>query len=145
MARGSRPARWLGAPSRSGRTTPPRDEDGLHRPHHGRDGVDQGEGQDQHRRSQLVPAEKLTVPLCRPALAAPTLLIYNDFLWVFIAMSSGDKRPVTSALADLQGQFVSNQNLVAVGAMIAAVPTLVVCILPQKQFIAGLSLGSSKG
>jgi multiple sugar transport system permease protein len=92
---------------------------------------------------------KLTVPLCRPALAAlATLLttwIYNDFFWAITLMSSGDKRPVTSALANLQGQFVSNQNLIAAGAMIAAIPTLVVYILLQKQFIAGLSLGSSKG
>jgi multiple sugar transport system permease protein len=92
---------------------------------------------------------RLTVPLCRPALAAlATLLttwIYNDFFWAITLMSSGDKRPVTSALANLQGQFVSNQNLIAAAAMIAAVPTLVVYILLQKQFIAGLSLGSSKG
>ncbi|WNI19033.1 carbohydrate ABC transporter permease [Actinacidiphila sp. ITFR-21] len=92
---------------------------------------------------------RLTVPLCRPALAAlATLLttwIYNDFFWAITLMSSGDKRPVTSALANLQGQFVSNQNMIAAAAMIAAVPTLVVYVLLQKQFIAGLSLGSSKG
>jgi multiple sugar transport system permease protein len=92
---------------------------------------------------------KLTVPLCRPALAAlATLLttwIYNDFFWAITLMSSGDKRPVTSALANLQGQFVSNQNLIAAAAMIAAIPTLVVYVLLQKQFIAGLALGSSKG
>jgi multiple sugar transport system permease protein len=92
---------------------------------------------------------RLTLPLCRPALAAlATLLttwIYNDFFWAITLMSSGDKRPVTSALANLQGEFVSNQNLIAAGALIAAVPTLVVYVLLQKQFIAGLSLGSSKG
>jgi multiple sugar transport system permease protein len=78
---------------------------------------------------------RLTVPLCRPALAAlATLLttwIYNDFFWAITLMSSGDKRPVTSALANLQGQFVSNQNLIAAAAMIAAIPTLVVYILLQ--------------
>ncbi|MBS2533146.1 carbohydrate ABC transporter permease [Catenulispora sp. NF23] len=93
--------------------------------------------------------QKLTLPLCRPALAAlATLLttwIYNDFFWAITLMSSGDKRPITSALANLQGQFVSNQNLIAAAAMIVAVPTLVVYVLLQKQFIAGLSLGSSKG
>ncbi len=92
---------------------------------------------------------RLTMPLCRPALAAlATLLttwIYNDFFWAITLMSSGDKRPVTSALANLQGQFVSNQNLIAAAALIAAIPTLVVYILLQKQFIAGLSLGSAKG
>lgn len=92
---------------------------------------------------------RLTLPLCRPALAAlATLLttwIYNDFFWAVTLMSSGDKRPVTSALANLQGEFVSNQNLIAAAAMIVAVPTLVVYALLQKQFIAGLSLGSGKG
>jgi len=92
---------------------------------------------------------KLTLPLCRPALAAlATLLttwIYNDFFWAITLISSGNKRPITSALANLQGQYFTNQNLLAAGALITAVPTLVVYVLLQKQFIAGLSLGSSKG
>jgi multiple sugar transport system permease protein len=92
---------------------------------------------------------RLTLPLCRPALAAlATLLttwIYNDFFWAITLVSHGNRRPITSALANLQGQFVSNQNLIAAAALMAAIPTLVVYILLQKQFIAGLSLGSSKG
>jgi multiple sugar transport system permease protein len=92
---------------------------------------------------------RLTMPLCRPALAAlATLLttwIYNDFFWAVTLISTGDRRPVTSALANLQGQFVADQNLIAAAALIAATPTLVVYVLLQKQFIAGLSLGSSKG
>ena len=47
--------------------------------------------------------------------------------------------------ANLQGQFVANHNMIAAAALIAAIPTLVVYVLLQKQFIAGLSLGSSKG
>jgi multiple sugar transport system permease protein len=92
---------------------------------------------------------RLTIPLCRPALAAlATLLttwIYNDFFWAITLMVSGSKRPITSALANLQGQFVSNQNLIAAAAVMAAVPTLVVYILLQKQFISGLTLGATKG
>jgi multiple sugar transport system permease protein len=92
---------------------------------------------------------RLTLPLCRPAMAAmATLLttwIYNDFFWAITLISTGNKRPITSALANLQGQFVSNQNEIAAAALIAAIPTLVVYVLLQKQFIAGLSLGASKG
>jgi len=91
----------------------------------------------------------LTMPLCRPALAAlATLLttwIYNDFFWAITLISTGSKRPITSALANLQGQFVSNQNMIAAAAMMAAIPTLIVYLVLQKQFIAGLALGSSKG
>ncbi|MFL6143830.1 MAG: carbohydrate ABC transporter permease [Labedaea sp.] len=92
---------------------------------------------------------RLTLPLCRPALAAlATLLttwIYNDFFWAITLISTGDRRPITSALNNLQGQFVSNQNMIAAAALIAAVPTLVVFVLLQKQFIRGLALGATKG
>jgi multiple sugar transport system permease protein len=92
---------------------------------------------------------RITLPMCRPAMAAlATLLttwIYNDFFWAITLISTGNKRPITSALANLQGQFVSNQNMIAAAALMAAIPTLVVYVLLQKQFIAGLALGSSKG
>src|SRR6266702_4554797 len=92
---------------------------------------------------------RITLPMCRPAMAAlATLLttwIYNDFFWAITLISTGNKLPITSALANLQGQFVSNQNMIAAAALMAAIPTLVVYVLLQKQFIAGLALGSSKG
>jgi multiple sugar transport system permease protein len=92
---------------------------------------------------------RITLPLIRPALAAlATLLttwIYNDFFWAITLIQTGNKRPITAALANLQGQFVTNQNLIAAAALMAAVPTLIVFLLLQKQFIAGLALGSTKG
>jgi multiple sugar transport system permease protein len=92
---------------------------------------------------------RLTLPLCRPAMAAlATLLttwIYNDFFWAITLISTGDKRPITSALANLQGQFVTNQNMISAAALMAAIPTLLVYVALQKQFISGLTLGSSKG
>jgi multiple sugar transport system permease protein len=91
----------------------------------------------------------IVLPLCRPALAALATLeftwIYNDFLWAIVLMQSGDKRPITSAVAQLQGQYFTDYNLLAAGAMIIAVPTLVVFALLQRHFIGGLTLGASKG
>jgi multiple sugar transport system permease protein len=91
----------------------------------------------------------LTLPTIRPALAAlATLLttwIYNDFFWAITLISTGKRRPITSALTDLQGEFVANQNMIAAAALLAAIPTLIIFIVLQKQFIAGLTLGSTKG
>ncbi len=91
----------------------------------------------------------IVLPLCRPALAAmATLLftfIYNDFFWALILISTGAKRPITSALNNLQGEFFVNYNLIAAGAMLVAIPPILVYIFLQKQFIAGLTLGSTKG
>jgi multiple sugar transport system permease protein len=92
---------------------------------------------------------RVILPLCRPALAALATLeftfIYNDFFWALILMKSGDKRPITSALNNLQGLFFSNTNLLAAGSLLVAIPTIVVFAALQKQFVRGLSLGSTKG
>ncbi|MGW5684740.1 carbohydrate ABC transporter permease [Nonomuraea sp. NPDC003754] len=92
---------------------------------------------------------QLTLPLCRPALAALATLeftwMYNDFLWALVLMSSGDKLPVTSALNNLRGQFFTDYNLLAAGSLLVALPTLIVFQLAHKQFISGLTLGSTKG
>ncbi len=89
------------------------------------------------------------MPLCRPALAALATLeftfIYNDFFWGLMLIKDGDRRPITSALNNLQGQFFTDTNLLAAGALLAAIPTILVFIALQKQFISGLSLGSTKG
>jgi multiple sugar transport system permease protein len=89
------------------------------------------------------------LPLCRPALAALATLeftfIYNDFFWALILIGKGDRRPITSALNNLQGQFFTNYNLLAAGAIMVAIPTVFVYIVLQKQFIRGLSLGATKG
>ena len=92
---------------------------------------------------------RVTLPLCRPALAALATLeftfIYNDFFWALILISTGNKRPITSALNNLQGLFFSNTNLLAAGSLLIAIPTVLVFIALQKQFVRGLALGSTKG
>jgi len=89
------------------------------------------------------------MPLCRPALAALATLeftfIYNDFFWALTLMKTGDRRPITSALNNLQGQFFTDTNLLAAGALLAAIPTILVFLALQRQFISGLSLGATKG
>jgi len=92
---------------------------------------------------------RIMLPLLRPPLASLGVLmttwIYNDFFWALVLMSTDSKRPITSALGRLQGEFVTDYNLLAAGAMIAAIPTLVVFFVLRKQFVSGLTLGSTKG
>ena len=92
---------------------------------------------------------QIILPLTRPALAALATLqvtwMYNDFFWALILMRTGSKYPITSGLNNLQGQFFTDNNLVAAGSILVALPTLVVFFVLQKQFVRGLTLGSTKG
>lgn len=90
----------------------------------------------------------ITLPLCRPPLAALATLqvawIYNEFFWATVLLQSGDKFPVTSSLNNLKGAFFTDYNLLSAGSILAALPVLVVFFVLQKQFVAGLTLGSVK-
>ena len=92
---------------------------------------------------------QIVMPLCRPALAALATLeftwLYNDFFWGVVLLNQGSERPITSSIANLGGQFFSNDNLIAAGSMIIAIPTLVVYLALQRHFISGLTLGANKG
>ncbi len=92
---------------------------------------------------------QIIMPLCRPALAAlgtlEVIWVYNEFFWPLLLISSGNRLPVTTAINNLQGQFLSNYNLISAGATITLVPTLVIYLALQRQFVAGLTLGGSKG
>jgi len=61
------------------------------------------------------------LPLMRPALAA------------------------VSVIQTLNGQFISRHHLTSAASLIAALPPVILFFVAQKQFISGLSFGSSKG
>jgi multiple sugar transport system permease protein len=91
----------------------------------------------------------IILPLCKPALAALATLqftwVYNDFLWALVLMKSGAKQPITSALSALQSTYFVDNNVIAAGSILVAIPTIVVFALLQRHFINGLTLGASKG
>jgi multiple sugar transport system permease protein len=91
----------------------------------------------------------VTLPLCRPALGALAALevvfIYNEFLIATALLQTGDKFPITSALNNLKGEFFVDYNLLSAGSVIIAIPTIVVFLLLQRQFVRGLTLGATKG
>jgi multiple sugar transport system permease protein len=92
---------------------------------------------------------KITLPLCRPPLAALATLevnwIYNEFFWATVLMRTGDKFPITSSLNNLRGQFFTDNNLLSAGSIVIAAPVIIIFFLLQRHFVAGLTLGANKG
>jgi multiple sugar transport system permease protein len=92
---------------------------------------------------------QIILPLCRPAFAALATLeftwLYNDFFWGNVMLQQGADKPITSSIQVLNGQYASDYNLIAAASMMIALPTLLVYLALQKQFIGGLTLGANKG
>lgn len=91
---------------------------------------------------------QIILPLCRPALAALATLEFtwkwNDYLWVITLIQSTDNATVTLGLSGLRGEFVTNWNLISAASLLAAIPTVVVYLVLQRQFLGGLFVGSNK-
>jgi multiple sugar transport system permease protein len=88
------------------------------------------------------------LPLSRPPLAALAMLVttwlYNDFFWAVFLMRTGDKRPITSALNNLAGEFFTDGNLLAAAAVLIALPPLVISLVLQRDLLRGLTIGESE-
>ena len=91
----------------------------------------------------------VVLPLCRPVLA--TLVIFNfmgawnEFLWPLILMQDEAMYTLPVALANLSGQYNTEWALLMAGAVVVVIPVVVVFLLAQKHYIAGIAAGAVKG
>jgi multiple sugar transport system permease protein len=91
----------------------------------------------------------IVMPLMRPAIAALSVLVFtfiwNDYFWATIMAQSADVRPVTAGMNELKGQWKVAWELIAAASIVAALPPVAMFFLMQRHFIAGLTLGATKG
>ena len=95
---------------------------------------------------------QVVLPLARPALG--TLAIYefmnswNSFLWPLMVLRDLKLYTLPLGLATMLGDVqtgVVDYGQIMAGAFLAALPMVVLFLFMQRQFIAGLTLGSVKG
>ena len=70
--------------------------------------------------------------------------IWNEFLFAVTTLQRPELQPITVALRNLSGSQIQEWNMVMAGAIIAAIPTLIVYIVMGRYFIRGLLAGSVK-
>ncbi|MEO3809246.1 carbohydrate ABC transporter permease [Sphaerisporangium sp. B11E5] len=89
------------------------------------------------------------LPMARPMLAALAVLTglysWNDLLWPLIVSPSGENRPLPVGLAGLQGQFGTDYPTLMAGAFVCSIPLVIVFLLLQRQFFAGIASSGLKG
>ncbi len=71
--------------------------------------------------------------------------VWNDFLFGVIVTSRPAVQPITVALNNMAGSYIVEWNVQMAGALLAALPTLLVYVFLGRYFIRGLLAGSLKG
>ncbi|MGB0843658.1 MAG: carbohydrate ABC transporter permease [Alphaproteobacteria bacterium] len=91
----------------------------------------------------------IVLPLMRPAIAALSVLIFtfiwNDYFWAIVLTQGPDAQPVTAGITSFNSQFVAQYHLMSAGSIVAALPPVAMFFMMQRHFIAGLTLGATKG
>ena len=91
----------------------------------------------------------VVLPLSGPALATLALLAFltnwNDFLWPLYVLFSSANQTLPAGLATLQNANAVRYDLLMAGAMIAAVPVLLLYLVAQRFVIQGVSRSGLKG
>ena len=93
---------------------------------------------------------KLILPLLRPILTVISILsfigTYGEFI---IARTLLTQREMQTVMVGLQiftaGQYTKNWGVFAAGALIAALPIMIIYLILQDQIVGGLTQGSVKG
>jgi glucose/mannose transport system permease protein len=98
--------------------------------------------------SLLAIYRRVFLPLSLPAFAVVCIWeftqVWNDFLFAVTVTPNPDSQPVTVAVQNLAGSQIVEWNVQMAGALIAALPTLIVYIFLGRFFLRGLLAGALK-
>lgn len=91
---------------------------------------------------------QVLVPIGRPAILTLVLLTFmwtwNEFLIPLVMSPNGAVRTAPLGLAFFQGQYTQGTALLAAGAILVALPVVVLYIVLQRHFIKGMIEGAVK-
>ena len=89
----------------------------------------------------------IILPMSRPILGVVSIFgvtaVWKDFLWPKLVMPSPETRTLSVGIYAFSGG--SPMNVVVAASVIAAIPTVVIFLLFQRNIMSGLTAGSLKG
>jgi raffinose/stachyose/melibiose transport system permease protein len=92
---------------------------------------------------------RVLLPLARPAVLTMMVLLFmwtwNEFLLALVMVSDEGLRTAPLGLSFFQGRNQADLTLLAAGAVIVALPVVVLYVFLQRHFIRGMLSGAVKG
>lgn len=90
----------------------------------------------------------LALPLSKPAVGTVVIFAFlgtwDEFAWALTVLNDVEKRTLPIAIALFQGQHSTSWGLVFAASLLAIIPVLLVYIVFQRNFVAGLTTGALK-
>ena len=92
---------------------------------------------------------QIILPLAKPAVALTALFSFmgawSEYIVASVIMNEAGKLTLPVGLISMQGQFSTAWGIYSAGALITAVPVMILFISLSKYLVGGLTVGSVKG
>jgi len=92
---------------------------------------------------------RVAVPVTRPVIAAFTVLSFitawNQYTWPRAAVTDERWQTLQVGLKSLTGATIEQSNIGVAGALIAALPLVLILLIFQRHVVRGLTAGAVKG
>jgi multiple sugar transport system permease protein len=92
---------------------------------------------------------RVVLPLARPALATLAVITFlaswNDFLWPLLILQNTNLQTLPLGLRTLQGAYTSEYGLMMAGAVVVAIPVLILYIALQRFIVQSVASTGLKG
>jgi multiple sugar transport system permease protein/raffinose/stachyose/melibiose transport system permease protein len=92
---------------------------------------------------------RVVVPLARPGIAATAVwilvLTWQEFIFALAFTQTREMRTVSVGMNDFIGQYGIRYGELMASSVMFSIPIVVVFFLLQRQFVAGLTAGATKG
>jgi arabinosaccharide transport system permease protein len=92
---------------------------------------------------------RVVMPIAKPAVAAMAILngmvIWNNFLWPLLVLRSAEKFLLPIGLNTLLTPHANNYELLIIGSFFSLLPVLLLFLLFQRFFVAGMTAGALTG
>ena len=91
----------------------------------------------------------IALPLSRPAMGATAIFLFvinwNDLLWPLLLIQESDKKTLPLAMLVYRGEYFVSFSMLFTAVMVASLPMVIMYLMMQRSFIAGLTAGAVKG
>jgi multiple sugar transport system permease protein len=91
---------------------------------------------------------RIYLPLTKPALATLGILTFqggwNNFMWPLIVLNDEMLMPLQVGLARFTHNYGADFGPLMAGAVVTALPMLIIFVFAQKYFVKGIAFAGSK-
>jgi ABC-type glycerol-3-phosphate transport system permease component len=91
----------------------------------------------------------VVMPISRPMVGAFCLISFmgawNSFLWPQIILHNRDHFTLPIAMNQMVGLYEQSYGILMAGTLLCVLPVIILFLLLQREFVAGLTAGAIKG